>query len=189
LDEQIEKLAVAKEMTYTRYSDDIFISSGDDNFTKLHALRLVRQVRKIVNEFGMTINKNKTRIYAPNSSFQYLGLLVGDERVRLPRHYRNQLDKTEYMLGRIGLQQAEIEYSRNNLLTIAHAQKTANRAHFFLTRYIGQLMYVRQVEPGLATTYARSLNTHILGDPTTWAAYYDDYTRISVTSALKILLS
>ena len=188
LDSRIAELAISKEMTYTRYSDDIFITSKDESFTKLHALRLVRQVRKIVNEFGMTINKNKTRVYGPNSSFQYLGLLISKDRVRLPRHYRDQLDKTDYMIGRIGLRQVELEYTNNNPAISADRKKTAGQAGFFITRYVGQLTYAHQIEPDLSKKHAKSLSMHILNDHNTWARYYDDYTRSFVTASLKVLL-
>jgi RNA-directed DNA polymerase len=186
LDSELTNLAIDTNMTYTRYSDDIMFSSQHP-YSLLNALRLVKSIRETLHRFGLTINENKTRIYNPNSSRQYLGLLITENRLRLPRHYRKRLELIDFGYRRVGIAEMEKSYSSPRSKFRQHSAKTRIHSQHLMTRYVGMLTYARQVEPQIAARYARNLMHTILKAPGEWASLCGPETRASLASALKTI--
>lgn len=75
---------------YTRYSDDMFVSTVDD-IGRAQALAIVRAVKRIVEECGFRPNPSKTKIAPPGSRKVILGLVLTDDGPRLPREFRERI--------------------------------------------------------------------------------------------------
>lgn len=71
---------------YTRYADDISISSADAEV--LHNIEFV--VREGIRTLGMEVREAKTRHYGPNQRKTVTGLDIGTARLRPPRAFRKK---------------------------------------------------------------------------------------------------
>lgn len=169
LDMRIERFATENDYVYTRYSDDILISSRSPDYSRERAAETLRELSSIIRQFGLALNHAKTKIYAPSAPKHYLGLIVGADRLRLPRHYRRKLELMGYCLKKIGLARTQDSYSSR--IFNSHSQdelevvttrssvlrqhdKKSRDASSFLARFVGQIVYVNQIEPELAKKYA-----------------------------------
>ena len=85
LDRRLTGLAANKNLKYTRYCDDISVSSSEHMTPGLVAL-----IKTIVAEEGFQINKDKTRILSRRSCQIVTGLTV-NEKVNVPRRKRREL--------------------------------------------------------------------------------------------------
>lgn len=73
--------ALESEWTYTRYADDLSFSCRDEN---ADVGRLLKSIKKIVNDEGFRINADKTAVMRAPGRQVVTGLLVGKE-IRLSR--------------------------------------------------------------------------------------------------------
>jgi RNA-directed DNA polymerase len=187
LDEELVQIALKHDLTYTRYSDDLFFSSRSKDFSKPKALRILKELRICINRFALNINSKKTRIYTPHSSHQLLGVLIGEDGVRLTKRYARSIKSSARALSTFGLSALEEEYACSNTVLHAHRAKSRGHSPTFLKRYVGQLSYVSQLDPKWAKDLARELYAVILADPKTWYRQYDEDSKKEIISALNAL--
>jgi RNA-directed DNA polymerase len=90
LDGCLEALAQRYGLIYTRYSDDIALSTGGD-FTRAKALKLIVEVERIFFAFAHELNRKKITIAPPGARKLVLGLLVDGDKLKLPRHFRERV--------------------------------------------------------------------------------------------------
>ncbi|MFD8569578.1 reverse transcriptase family protein [Streptomyces sp. NPDC059639] len=90
LDDELTRLAKFNDMVYTRYADDIAISSSR-SFDRGLALSIVHRAGVIMRRNGFTPHKQKTRIVPPGARKIILGLLVDGSEVRINRKMRARL--------------------------------------------------------------------------------------------------
>lgn len=97
LDEKLLSCASNSSATYTRYADDISISSN-------HLLPKLVELTEIIENFGLVVNNKKTR-YRIKGHAQYItGLSVSNKiKPRIPRKKKNQLRMTFYLIETYGL--------------------------------------------------------------------------------------
>jgi RNA-directed DNA polymerase len=100
-DAEIEGLAKAAGVRYTRYSDDLTFSTRDD-FDRARAKRLVWRVSAVLRQMGLEANPQKTRVVPPGGRKIVLGLLVDRATPRLSRDFRSMLRQHLYYLERLG---------------------------------------------------------------------------------------
>jgi hypothetical protein len=85
-DEVLQAEAAARQVTYSRYADDITFS-GDD----LAAIKgCIAAARRELARLGLTLNTDKTRIFGPSSRQVVTGVVV-NERAQPSRKQRRQL--------------------------------------------------------------------------------------------------
>lgn len=77
---------------YSRYSDDMYLSSIQPETTKDAAIDVVRRVRRIAEDHGFILNGTKTRIAGPGHRKLVLGILVDRNRPRLSREFRRRVE-------------------------------------------------------------------------------------------------
>ena len=145
IDSEISAFCRHSELQYTRYSDDIVISSKYENFDREYALKIVAFIRATLNSKGFTLNTKKTRIMSPGSRKQVLGLLVDEPGVRLTKEKRRKIEATLRGIELFGLQ--------------AHAEHNIRRSGFeessdviqtFMNHFWGQVAYVIDVDKKFA---------------------------------------
>jgi hypothetical protein len=136
LDEAIEAIADSAGMIYTRYADDLFLSSEDKDFTRKDASALIAKVYIELRKHGFSPNTSKTSLSSPGSRKVVLGLLVDGNRPRLRREFKASL-------------RLHLYYCKRDVAAHAKARKFAAIAG--LRNHLqGLLSYAGQIEPDYA---------------------------------------
>ena len=136
IDSELLDLATSARLTYTRYSDDITFSTKGD-FTKQHAMDVVRNVSKILKRNGLFPNRSKTAIVHPGARRVVLGLLVDRDQPRLSRIFRDRLRQHLYYLEERGI--------------AAHMEARGFDSAGGLYRHLrGMIDYAKMVDPAYA---------------------------------------
>jgi len=84
-DTQMEKLAAAHSMTYTRYADDLLFSGET-----LPSEKVIALISRTVGRHGFRLNLKKTRVMGPNERRTAVGLVLSG-RAQPPRWLRRRL--------------------------------------------------------------------------------------------------
>lgn len=96
LDKEILNFLDGKEITYTRYADDITFSSNK----KLEDFLPI--LESIIENMGFKINRKKTRIQHKNMRQTVTGLVV-NKKVSVPRSYIRELNLEIYYCKKFGV--------------------------------------------------------------------------------------
>lgn len=118
-DEYIYKTCSALNLSYSRYADDLTVGSNDYQSLK----KIERLIKIKLREFGLKVNKNKTRIISSNSCQIIAGVAINNGKLRPSRKYRKEVRALFY--------KAEID---NNVE--------------FLPKLCGHLNYLKSYENG-----------------------------------------
>lgn len=100
LDEEMAALAQLHGMKYTRYADDITLSTDDQPWSRAHAVALLNSAHAILERHGFWPNHAKAKIVPPGTRKVVLGLAVQDDIPRLTRDFRNTLRARIHYLAR-----------------------------------------------------------------------------------------
>ena len=98
--------------TYTRYSDDILISTKSVPFDRELAAQIIHEVQTFLAAGGFTLNRAKTRILTPGSRKSYLGLIVSGPTVRLPKEVRDRLTAEMRDIEKFGFENQSIRFEK-----------------------------------------------------------------------------
>lgn len=90
LDVKLTKLADSNGAVYTRYADDLILSSLE-RFDRGLAQDIIVAARKILESERFILHEQKTSIITPGARKIVLGLLVDGDRVRISRRMRTRL--------------------------------------------------------------------------------------------------
>ncbi|GAB7140296.1 reverse transcriptase family protein [Deferribacterales bacterium RsTz2092] len=92
MDYELEKLAVEKNLTYTRYSDDIVFSSYQKNISRSEAKDIIKEIRSVLHMHGFKQNPKKTT-YVPIGSRKIVtGIVVDKQETLLRKEYRHKIE-------------------------------------------------------------------------------------------------
>jgi RNA-directed DNA polymerase len=91
LDCELTALAKSNGMVYTRYADDIVISSSADDWSKSKAFDLLKRGHEVLLAHGFQPNLAKATIAGPGGRKVVLGLSVSGSVPRLTREFKNKL--------------------------------------------------------------------------------------------------
>ncbi|WP_159458286.1 reverse transcriptase domain-containing protein [Listeria sp. ILCC792] len=148
VDRELQKLCSSKQCTYSRYVDDITISSSKDYFPRLFAfkdgegrMRLGRLLEEILRKTGFDVNQEKIYLRTPNQNQNVTGLTV-NEIVNVNRNYVKRIRASIHNL-KVNTEEAArekffIEYTKRK----AHINPNAN-VYSILK---GQIQFVAQVK-------------------------------------------
>jgi len=110
MDKVLADVARSAGLIYTRYSDDIVFSTGED-LARHEVRNLINDVTRVFGAFGHVLHRKKITIAPPGARKLVLGLLVDGNAIRLSREYRDRLETHVRGIERFGL--AEHAASRN----------------------------------------------------------------------------
>ena len=96
-DLRLENLADENGLYYTRYADDITLSSAAD-LKRSIAGRLIGQITHSMSRHGLSPNATKTRIVPPGARRVVLGLLIDGPTPRLTREFKLSMRQHLYYL-------------------------------------------------------------------------------------------
>lgn len=133
LDGALSDLATRFGFVYTRYSDDLVLSSSA-GFDRSMASTVIGPVRELVSDHGFQLHRSKTRVISPGTRQIVLGLLVDHEGVRLMPEFRRRVEVHVRGVRTFGL--------------VAHAEHRGFRSVFsFVSHVDGCLAFAVSVEP------------------------------------------
>jgi len=127
-DELIGQWCRERDISYTRYCDDMTFSGDYD------PAEVIRFVRLELKKMGFLLNEQKTRIQYPGQQQTVTGIVV-NEKLSIPADYRRKLRQELYYCRRFGIQE--------------HMQKTGLEIpeEAYRMQLLGKVNYVLQVHP------------------------------------------
>lgn len=144
LDADLSALAVSNEMTYTRYADDITLSSSEP-FNRDRAEKILHEATAILHRNLLTPNRRKTKIVTPGRPLVVLGVRVDGDQSRLPRRVRDRIEYHLRGIERFGF--------------AAHSQYAGfDDVLGFANFLYGLIRYAYDVQPSLAESYFARAN-------------------------------
>lgn len=102
LDSAIAAISEQYGLVYTRYADDLSLSTKRESFARTDASRLIGEIYEVMGAHGFSPNLTKARVLPPGSRKIVLGLLVNGMTPRLTREFRARLRMHLYYLESMG---------------------------------------------------------------------------------------
>lgn len=125
-DEELGNWCNLKNISYTRYSDDMTFS-GEFNPSEL-----IVKVRKMLYKLGLELNNNKIHIVHKSSSQNVTGIVV-NEKLQVNIKYRNKIRQEIYYIKKFGLS-SHMKKSDINI-----------ESKKYLNKLYGRILYVLQI--------------------------------------------
>ncbi|MGG5873917.1 retron St85 family RNA-directed DNA polymerase [Pseudomonas peli] len=139
LDNRLNKLARAYDLDYTRYADDLIFSGSyiPHNFISI--------VEKIIEKYGLSPNREKTRLHTNPGQRIVTGVSVSGENLALPRSSKREIKKEFHYIRKHGY--------------LSHIAKRKIKDPFYLDVVQGKIAFWLQIEPN--DNFARNAFNYI----------------------------
>lgn len=146
LDKDVAAIAKTLGLTYTRYADDLILSSDAKDFSRGKAQAAIGQVTAALGKWGLGANSAKTSISPPGSRKIALGLALEGPTPRLPRHFKEKL-------------RAHLFYLENRAIgPVGHARARGFTSVIGLRNHLlGLAAFAIQIEPTYGADIKRRL--------------------------------
>lgn len=138
LDKRLHCFAKSIGGNYSRYADDITISSNTN------LAKYVKVVNAILKDEGYNINNKKTRIKNSGQKQEVTGLIV-NKKVSVSKKIKKELDKAIYFINKYDL----LDHMKK-----INCDKAKYKEHLF-----GLAYFVKMVEPDAGVKYLKELNS------------------------------
>lgn len=90
-DKKVAEIARKNDLVYSRYADDLCLSTTNNNFNRKKAKNVINSIYRQMGEIGLSPNITKTQIIPPGARKIVLGLLVDGDVPKLSREFRSKL--------------------------------------------------------------------------------------------------
>ena len=137
LDEKLFLIAKKGGLVYTRYADDLTFSTAAPAFDRRSAGQAVNKIYRALTKFGLSPNKQKTKVVPPGSRKIVLGLLVDREQPRLTKRFRHNLENHARGVRKFGL-----------ATHVTH--RNFDSIWGFIRHIRGLISYANMVDPGFS---------------------------------------
>jgi RNA-directed DNA polymerase len=97
-DRIVSEIADQRELIYTRYADDLTLSSKDPTYSREHCRAAIGDVYAVMGKYGLSPNATKTKIITPGARKIVLGLLVDGPKPKLLRTFKAMMRQHLYYL-------------------------------------------------------------------------------------------
>jgi len=87
LDYRLQKYCAKRDITFTRYADDLYFSSNDRQLLKKSYTIIVR----ILKDEGFEINSKKTHFMSPKTRTQIAGVTISDGKLKAPKEMKRKV--------------------------------------------------------------------------------------------------
>jgi len=135
LDKEVANIADSYGLEYTRYADDITLSTPK-GFSRKKASRVIQSVYGVMRKYGLEPNATKASVSPPGSRKIVLGLLVNGDYPRLTKEFKARLDQHLYFCLKEG--HGPVKHMK---------VKEFSSVLGFKNHLRGLVMYAKQVEP------------------------------------------
>ncbi|WP_170292437.1 reverse transcriptase family protein [Mycolicibacterium grossiae] len=136
LDYTLHEFATGAGFVYTRYSDDMVLSTCQD-FNRAQAVTIIREVSHLVATHRFRLHRKKTRVIPPGARHVVLGLLVDGGEVRLTPEFRRRVEVHIRGVREFGLSEHSDHRKFRSLLS-------------FINHVEGSLAFARSIQPAWA---------------------------------------
>ena len=127
LDYRISELARKMDFEYTRYADDISISS----FTEIPK-NIKYTVYSIIRDEGFSVNRLKTKSMSSANYLEVTGIYIYEDDIHVPRKYVKNIEQHLYYIKKFGV--------------IDHKNKANIRNNFYFEHLQGCIDYVKRID-------------------------------------------
>jgi RNA-directed DNA polymerase len=145
-DIEIQAFARISGLTYTRYSDDILLSSKNGRFSRGVAGEIIQRTQQIVQAHGHTLNRAKTRIITPGSRKSFLGMLVDGSELRLPIEIRRNISAELRDIKKFGFETQALRFKHGLSRIRRNASKGINTENGYWNVLRGFLCWVQAAD-------------------------------------------
>ena len=143
LDGRISSYLESRGFNYSRYSDDIMISTESEKFDRARAGRIIHAIQKMLAAEGFTLNRAKTRILSPGARKSYLGLILGNgHRTRLPLEVRRRITGELRDIKKFGFESQSLRFEKGMTRIRRHPSKESNAGNSYWYVLQGLLCWV-----------------------------------------------
>ena len=101
-DKKISAIAKKYKLTYTRYSDDITLSTRSSEFSREIAKEVIKEINQVLSEQGYRPHFKKTKIIPVGAKKVVLGLNVDGPVPRLQKQYKDRIRQHLFYLQKVG---------------------------------------------------------------------------------------
>jgi len=101
-DRKIAKIAKDYGLVYSRYSDDITLSSSAIVFCRKNAQKVIDDVYKVLSQQGYLANFRKTKVISPRARKIVLGLNVNGPVPKLQKEFKGRIRQHLYFARKVG---------------------------------------------------------------------------------------
>lgn len=140
LDWKIMALCQDWELTYTRYSDDLFFSGA-----RVDARALIKRVRELLGPKGFLLNREKTAVLGPGFRHRITGVVV-NQKTQVSREYRREIRQEIYYIRKFGLEEHLSRLEQTAPISNAH-EKTPPDLVSYRNQLSGRVAFVLQINP------------------------------------------
>lgn len=135
LDQEISRISSEVNLVYTRYADDLTLSTGDPRFSRCTAKLVVSRVYASLRRHGLEPNLTKTKIIPPGGRKVVLGLLVDGEEPRLTKAFRDRLRQHLHYM------------QRDDVGPVRHAEAQGLQSVYGLRNHVrGMIAHAAQID-------------------------------------------
>ena len=145
-DAEVSRLAAEYDMRYTRYADDLCLSTTRRDFDRDTAKDVISRVYRVMLKAGLQPNITKAAIIPPGARKIVLGLTVNDVAPRLPHELKHHMRMHLHYLLRVG----PVEHAR--------ARKFSSLLGMY-RHLFGIAAFASQIEPELGQAWRDQLNS------------------------------
>ena len=98
-DGDVDEIAKQHDLRYSRYADDVSLSTQSASFSRTESVEVMRKVYRAMVQHGLSPNRGKTQIRPPGSRKIVLGLLVDGPKPRLTKEFKSRIRMHLYYLN------------------------------------------------------------------------------------------
>jgi RNA-directed DNA polymerase len=139
-DQEVAALARRQGLVYSRYADDLSLSTTERAFTRERAARVIGEIYRLMGGYGLSPNRTKTKVIPPGARKTVLGLLVDGDKPRLSREFRSMVRQHLYYL------------THPAVGPVRHAQRREFASVYGLKNHvIGLVRFAHSIDPGFAS--------------------------------------
>nr|WP_319396693.1 reverse transcriptase family protein [uncultured Desulfobacter sp.] len=132
MDEEISKISMENNASFSRYADDLCFSFTDG--TRNDVFKFKKKISSILWKYGFTENKKKTRIIPPGARKIVTGIVLNSDRPTIPKEIRDRIRMHLYYAKKLGIP--------------SHCENKGFRSVIgFRNHLYGLIMYVYSIEP------------------------------------------
>lgn len=146
-DQSVEEIAIEFGLLYSRYADDLTLSTASRDFSRVKAQEAISRIYQVIRKYSFEPNFTKTQIVPPGARRVVLGLLVDGSRPKLTKQFRDRLRLHLHHIG------------PNGAGAIKHAELNHFQSVFGLRNHIeGLISFAHSVDPDYAKKAWKALN-------------------------------
>lgn len=155
MDIEIDNHCKANNSIYTRYADDISISSDGD-------LPSYSSIIEIISKHGFVVNESKSKFFRRGQKQYVTGLSIFDNKYpRIPKRIKKRIRQELYYICKFGLREHETNRKKDGVLKGSGNSSTMNRIK-------GWIDFIYSIEPEVAKVMYKDYNEAVILEHKRW---------------------